>query len=107
MSEDHENYTRFAGVKSIAGKLVTYGVTQVDKLVEYSLSESSISESKENSIDLAERNLFEEDEEMPSFIDSNTHDDFSDEGSSSLGSEDRREVMFQTFVSVQYCSKRD
>ena len=91
--EQCENNARFAHVKCLSDKLVNYDETQVDKLVDYSLSDSSIAESYESSIDLAERNIFDEDEEMASFMDSKIHEDLSDEGLSSLGSEDGTELI--------------
>ena len=84
---------RFAHIKPLSRKLVNYDVTMatnVENLVDYSLSDSSEIESSENSVvfDVSERNVFDEDKEMASFMDSKLHDDFSDEGLSSLGSED-------------------
>ena len=84
---------RYAHIKPLSRKLVNYDVTMatnVEKLVDYSLSDSSVLESSENSVvfDVLERNVFDEDKEMASFMDSKLHDDFSDEGLSSLGCED-------------------
>ena len=91
--EQNGNDTRFAHVKSLSSKLVNYDETQVDKLVDYSLSDCSFTETNETSIDLAERNIFDEDEEMASFMDSKLHEELSDEGLSSLGSEDGTEII--------------
>ena len=88
----NKNSPRYARVKSLSGKLVNYDQTHTDRLVDYSLSDSSLLESDE-SIDLAERNVFDEDEEMASFMNSMLNEDFSDEGLSSLGSEDGNEIM--------------
>ena len=87
--EHCENNPGYAHIKCLSDKIVT----QVDKLVDYSLSDSSVSERNESSIDLAERNIFDEDEEMASFMDSKLHEDLSDEGLSSLGSEDGNEIL--------------
>ena len=89
------NY-KYVHVKPLSRKPVNNDVvmaTKVDKLVDYSLSDSSILESFENSVDILERNILDEDDEMASFMDSKLHDDFSDEGLSSLGSDDDREVL--------------
>ena len=89
------NY-RYDRIKPLPRKLVNYDVTMVtqsDKLVDYSFSDSSVLESAEDTIDIFERNVFDEDDEMASFMDSKLHDDFSDEGLSSLGSEDEREIL--------------
>ena len=87
---------KYAHVKPLPRKPVNnvFSVkTKVDKLVDYSLSDSSILESFENSVDILERNIVDEDDEMASFMDSKLHDDFSDEGLSSLGSDDEREIL--------------
>ena len=87
------NY-RYAHIKRLPRKLVNYEVTmalQTDKLVDYSFSDSSVLESGEDTVDILERNVFDEDDEMASFMDSKLHDDFSDEGLSSLGSEDEHD----------------
>ena len=89
------NY-KYANVKPLSRKPVNSDVvmaTKVDKLVDYSLNDSSILESFENSVDILERNIVDEDDEMASFMDSKLHDDFSDEGLSSLGSDDEREIL--------------
>ena len=80
----------------LSSRLVNYDVTMTangGKLVDYSLNDSSILDSGESSIDPAERNVFDEDEEMASFMDSKLYDEFSDEGLSSLGSEDEKEYL--------------
>ena len=84
---------RCSHANRLSRKMVNYDVTiatKVDKLVDYSLSDSSILESVENTADILERNVFDEDDEMVSFMDSKLHDDFSDEGLGSLGSEDEQ-----------------
>ena len=89
------NY-KYAHVKPLSRKPVKHDVameTKVNKLVDYSFSDSSILESFENSVDILERNIVDEDDEMASFMDSKLHDDFSDEGLSSLGSDDEREIL--------------
>ena len=87
---------RYAHIKPLSRKLVSYDITmatQMDKLVDYSFSDTSVLESDENTVDIFERNVFDEDDEMASFMDSKLHDDFSDEGLSSLCSEDEREIL--------------
>ena len=87
---------RYAHIKPLSRKLVNYDITmatQMNKLVDYSFSDTSVLESNENSVDIFERNVFDEDDEMASFMDSKLHDDFSDEGLSSLGSDDEREIL--------------
>ena len=87
---------RYAHIKLLPRKLVNYDVTmatQTDKLVDYSFNDTSDLESDEDTVDILERNVYDEDDEMLSFMDSKLHDDFSDEGLSSLGSEDEREIL--------------
>ena len=87
---------RYDDTKPLSRKLVNYDITittEVDKLVDYSLSASSLFESDENTVDILERNIIDEDNEMASFMVSKLHDDFSDEGLSSLGSNDDREIF--------------
>ena len=86
---------RYAHIKPLSRKLVNYDVTMATKegkLVDYSFIDSSVLENTGNSVvfDVLERNVFDEDKEMASFMDSKLHDDFSDEGLSSLGSEDEQ-----------------
>ena len=86
---------RYDHNKPLPMKLVNYDVTmetQSDKLVDYSFSDSSEIENSGNSVvfDVLERNIFDEDKEMASFMNSTLHDGFSDEGLSSLGSEDEQ-----------------
>ena len=91
----YSNYS-YTYIKPLPRKLVNDGVTiatQIDKLVDYSFSDASDLETDENSVDILERNVFDEDDEMASFMDSKLHDDFSDEGLSSLGSDDDREIL--------------
>ena len=91
----HRNY-RYAHIKPLSRKPVNHDVameTKVNKLVDYSFSDSSILESFENSVDILERNIVDEDDEMASFMNTKIHDDFSDEGLSSLGSDDDREIL--------------
>ena len=87
---------RYDHIKTLPRKFVKYDATMVpqsDKLVDYSFSDSSVLESGEDTIEIFERNVFDEDDEMASFMDSKLHDDFSDEGLSSLDSEDEREIL--------------
>ena len=87
---------RYAHIKSLSRKLVNYDVTmatQIDKLVDYSYSDTSVLESDENTVHILERNVFDEDDKMASFMDSKLYDDFSDEGMSSLGSADEKEIL--------------
>ena len=89
------NY-RYAHIKPLSRKLVNYEVTmatRTDKLVDNSFNETSVLESDEDTVDILERNVYDEDEEMGSFMDSKLHDDFSDEELSSLDSEDEREIL--------------
>ena len=92
--KDNKNNSKYARVKSLSGRLVNYDITcsQTSRLVDYSLNDSSILDSDE-SVDVAERNVFDEDEEMASFMDSMLHEEYSDEGLSSLGSEDENEIL--------------
>ena len=89
------NY-KYAHIKPSSRKLVNYEVTMATrtyKLVDYSFSDTSVIESGEDTVDIFERNVYEEDDDMASFMDSKLHDDFSDEGLSSLDSEDERELF--------------
>ena len=91
-----DSYPRYVNVNNFSGKLVNYDVTMATKvnLVDYSLSDSSVLESNDNTFaDILERNVFDEYNEMASFMDSKLYEDFSDEGLSSLGSDDEREIL--------------
>ena len=91
--EHGDNNYKYATIKRLPRKLVNYDITmatKADKLVDYSVSDSSVNENVENTVDILERNVFVEDDEMASFMDSKLHDDFSDEGLSSWGSDDEQ-----------------
>ena len=93
VTEHGDNNYKYATIKRLPRKLANYDITmatvsKADKLVDYSVSDSSIDENVEDTVDILERNVFDEDDEMASFMDSKLHDDFSDEGLSSWGSDD-------------------
>ena len=91
VTEHGNNNYKYATIKRLPRKLVDYDITmatKADKLVDYSVSDSSVNENVEDTVDILERNVFVEDDEMASFMDSKLQDDFSDEGLSSWGSDD-------------------